>query len=540
MLWFAAEYPLYAFSTLQSLYLIPIGAVPPAWSFVPFSHLSPIQLPQPLPDGSLRSLVVYLARLFAHPFTIAYVRDQIGKFIYTKLHIFVRHLVVRPDRPDRISLQSARANSSVCNDTTSVGLGADGKALRSHNDPSTFTDTMKTLFPAFFWLWEKVLQTQSASFTVQMTPDMEDELVQRSIMHYRDFIRRQRREYGPLRHSLRTLGVMAVRDAFADFGLDPDQDSVDIFELAERLQLTTMRDDASTATPEPDPEILINPPIVLMGETNGALQVQPTRTAEASQLENWHTAGDRSPENLHEMNGADDTRTDMAEEILDTQRLDEPAVPLESLLLTAPPDRVVIHVDEPIDEQLFPLLRPPPSSPPSPPELGINRAPSLTATAPRPVRRETDIYNEQARPIRQDLFYRRHSLRARVEDDGVYRVTILSNQPAKAFASIVASTIEPLLLLPLDILFFRSIGHDFTTQPTSYGLSLSARSLFARIFPVGFSFGAGEYHGSSAIFLALGNWAITLAMQSMLNFTIWKASTLLVLRLGRRFGWGKV
>ncbi|KIW42771.1 uncharacterized protein PV06_06285 [Exophiala oligosperma] len=532
MLWFAAEYPLYAFSTLQSLYLIPIGAIPHPWSFVPFSHLSPVQLPQPLPDGSFRSLVAYLARLFVQPITIAYIRDQIGKFLYTKLYILVRHLVVKPDRPDRISLQSARANSSVFNDTTIAGLGAGCKVLRSHNEPSTFADTINALFPALCWLWEKILQTQSASLAVELTPDMEDELLQRSAMYYRDSMRRQQREFGPLRHSLRTLRVMAIRDAFADFGLDPDQAMVGIFELAQGMQVA-VREDASTATPEPDPDILTNPMVDVV-ESDGTLQI---RTAEASQLGNRHTPGNRSPENLHEINDADATRADNVEGISEMQSLDEPAVPLERLLWTAPQEPVVVHVDEPIEEQLFPS--PPPSSPPSAPELGINRAHSLTATAPRPVRRETDVYSEQARPIRQDLFYRRHS-RAREEDDGLYRVTILSNHPAEAFALNVASVIEPLLLLPLDILFFRSMVNNFATQPTSYGLSLSTGSLITRMFPVGFGFGANEYHGLSAVFLTLGNWGIAFATQSMLNFAMWKMSTLFVLRLGQRFGWGKV
>ncbi|KIW17471.1 hypothetical protein PV08_04665 [Exophiala spinifera] len=536
MLWFAAEYPLYAFSTLQSLYLIPAGAFPHPWSFVPFSNISPIQLPRPLPDGSLTSVVIYVTRLCAHPFTIAYVRDQIGKFIYTKLYILARHLVVKPDRPDRISLQSARANSSVFNDTTIPGLGADGKALSSHNEPSPFTETIKTLFPALFWLWEKILQTQSASLTVELTPDMQEELVQRSMMYYRDSIRRQRRDYGATRHSSRTLRVMAIRDAFADFGLDPDQAMVDIFELAEGLHVSA-RDDASTATPEPEADILTSP-MVIVAEADGALHVQPARTADASQLESQHSPGDRSPENLQEANGADATRTDIVEGISEMPTLDERTVPLERLLLTAPSDRLAIHVDEPIDAQLFPS--PPPSSPPSPPELGINRAQSLIATAPRPVRRETDIYNEQARPIRQDLFSRHHSLRAQEEDDGVYRVTILSNHPAEAFALNVASAIEPLLLLPLDILFFRSMVRNFTTQPTSYGLSLSTGSLLTRTLPVVFNFGADEYNGSSAMLPILGNWVITLATQSIINFTIWKMTTHLILRLGRRFGWGKI
>ncbi|KAK5371087.1 hypothetical protein LTR20_007306 [Exophiala xenobiotica] len=546
LLWFTVEYPFYAFSVLQSLYLLPIDAVPHPWTLVPFNARSLIQLPQPLPDRALPSLFFYATSLFTHPFTIAYIRDQMGKVLYTRIYVLVRHLVVKPDRPDRISLQSARANSSVFNDTTIPGLSTDAKLKRSQTEPSTLSDTVKALFPALFWVWERILQRQSASLAVELTPDMEEELIQRSIMYYRDFIRRDRRDEGDPRHALRTLRIMAIRAAFADFGLDPDQAMVDIFEMAEGMDFPE-RDDASTATPEPEEELL-NAPISTDArhETDNQEQsaveaAEPPPPGDAGPVE------DRPSEEPLEIIGTDASGLILSGNPNHTEPLAQPAIALETLL-----DPIWLETDDdawdraatpaagvPLPSSPRPIS--PTGSPPSPPEPGITRAPSLATTGPRPVRRETDIYDERTRPSRQDLFYRHHSSRdLRDEDDTVYRVTILSNHPAEAFALNVAAIVEPILLIPLDILFLRSLAHNFVTQQSTYVVAASAGSLLTNVFPPGLSFRAGGDLSRSASLQALGNWTITLAIQSMINFLLWKTSTHFVLRLGRRFGWGKV
>ncbi len=460
--------------------------------------------------------------------------------------MLVRHLVVKPDRPDRISLQSARVNSIVFNDTTIPGLGTDAKLKRSKTEPSTLSDTVKALFPALFWVWERILQTQSASLAVELTPDMEEELIQRSIMYYRDFIRRDRRDEGDPRHALRTLRIMAIRAAFADFGLDPDQAMVDIFEMAEGMDFPE-RDDASTATPEPE-EGLLNAQVST--DARHETDNQEESAVEAAEPLPPRDAGpeeDRPSEEAPEITGTSASGLILADNANPTEPLAQPAVALETLLEPIWSDReddAWIRAATPAAGLPLPSSpRPisPTGSPPSPPEPGITRAPSLATTAPRPVRRETDIYDERTRPSRQDLFYRHHSSRdVRDEDDTVYRVTILSNHPAEAFALNVASIVEPILLLPLDILFLRSLVHDFLTQQSTYVVAASARSLLTNVFPPGLSFRAGADLSRSASLQALGNWTITLAMQSLINFLLWKTSTHFILRLGRRFGWGKV
>ena len=202
---------------------------------------------------------------------------------------------------------------------------------------------------------------------------------------------------------------------------------------------------------------------------------------------------------------------------------------------------------------------------PSPPLPGITRAPLLffnPAAQPRPLRRPTisdqpipsvsgnidssdhvdqhnHHHNNNHTNNNQNRHHRHHHRRGAQTDPphpqgpspssaDLYRVTILSNHPAESLAYHAATLLETIILLPLDILFMRSLAWNFLARQSSAvrSSSLVLGDLQSTLFPRDLSF--------------WGNIVITLVMQGLVNSAVWVVGTGITLRLGREFGWGKI
>lgn len=546
--WFAVEYPLYAFSVLQSLNLVPVNAKPPFTALIPFTASSPIQLPESWPDATLLSLASIAWTVVSSPFALAYIKDQVGKFIFTRIYLIARHFLVKPDRPDRLSLQSAKDNVNIIPESTVPDNVVDRKASHRPHGLDSVMDTVRTLFPALFWLWDKVLQTQRSPLTVELSPDIEEELMYQSIMHYRNLLREDREVDAELRRPHSTLRVMAIRSAFSNYNLNPDHAMVDIFELAEDMMFRAPSD-VSTATPEP-----LEPPPV---NDNGAtvrtqnIPVNSVEVETSSGRTEANPEGSQDNERTREVNspvrnidGAERTALDSDREdhSLGDEPSPRPAVALETVLW---PDPSHAEPGPPWEDSVTHPVPPPPASEaanspaPGSPAPGISRAASLPDANPRPVRRPTDI-DEGSRPTREDLFYQQHPSRKPRPDGGpVYRVTLLSNHPAETLALIGASITESALLLPFDMLFLRWLAHNYVTYRWIDPHGSIVTPPLADEWPLGSWFGVPSLDGSGCLRL-FGNWSISLGIQAMVNLALWSASTQFTLWLGSRYGWGKI
>lgn len=93
------------------------------------------------------------------------------------------------------------------------------------------------------------MRSQRAPLAVELSPEIENELLQQSSVHYAELLRLNRGSHLNRRGD-RTLRLMALRSAFNDFNLDPDHSMVDIFELADEMNFP-VPSRASTSTPEP-------------------------------------------------------------------------------------------------------------------------------------------------------------------------------------------------------------------------------------------------------------------------------------------------
>ncbi|EXJ79267.1 hypothetical protein A1O3_08768 [Capronia epimyces CBS 606.96] len=547
ILWFAAEYPFYTFSVLQSLYLIPVDANPPLLALVPFTSSSPIQFPETDLNLSWLSLTSHALNVVSSPFVLGYIKDQIGKYIFSKVYLIVRYFLVKPDRPDRLSLQSAKDNMNIIPDGAIPGMAVDRRDDRHSSGLETVIDIARTLFPAVFWLWEKVLQTQRTPLTVELSPSIETELLNQSIMHYRDLLRQDREVDVELRRAPRTLRIMAIRAAFNDYNLDPDHAMMDIFELAEGMNFLALSD-VSTATPEP-----LEPPPIIDGNAraqseniavNGGEIGTPSGLVEATSdqppgIERSQSSNSSVRDHEGAENGALDSGTDSHARGEPSSR---PAVPLETLLPTVPPDAEMnqSHGGSNAGPELSIQGSQVPNSPrPFSPVPGIARAATLPNTGRRPVRRPTDL-SEELRPTREDLFYQQHpSRKSRYDSGPLYRVTLLSNHPAETLALIGASIVESAMLLPFDMLFLRSLARSFLANGWGDMQASSAARPLADEWPLGSWFGVRSLDASRC-FRFFGAWSMTLGIQALVNFVIWNASTRITLGLGSRFGWGKI
>lgn len=464
-----------------------------------------------------------------------------GQYLFMPIYTLVVDRVVRPVRPDRLSLQGANVHSTH---EIPYHHHGDTKLELRQREPSTWGETFRALFPAVSWLWQKMLQTQGASFAIELTPKIKEDLYLRSCHYYRHLSRRDRELPVHLRHDSAELRVTAIRTAFGDFNLDPDRAMGYITEMEDDLVLSGS--DASTSTPEPEETLLT----MLREESRSENVVRERSTHEAqpgTETVQPHPSQDmasqeiRPPADLQEENVPDARQEDQQLSLHPSAPLLQPAVPLETLLEPVSPDTegdLWVRPSTPIPgrpDSSYALSNP--SSPSDLPIPGISRAASLSAPPLRPVRRPTDI-NEDDRPWREDLYYRPpRERRNRHEDRGTYRVTLLSNFPADTLAHGVASVVTSTLLLPIDILFLRSLVESFLERQPEGVPTIRTSLLLGEAWPFGFSFAAA--HGSGWI-QTLSNWSITLAMQSLVKFLMWRASTHCVLYLGRRFGWGKI
>ncbi|KIW83087.1 hypothetical protein Z517_02330 [Fonsecaea pedrosoi CBS 271.37] len=554
VLWFAFEYPFYAYSILQSLNLIPLHPAPSWTALVPFSGQSPVSMSPGVSDWSWRALIPSLVKIISSPFVLAFIRDLLGNYLFKKVYVLVRQMVAKPDRPDRISLQSAR-NLNL--ETASIELEEAIFGESGGSSPRSMRDTIQAIIPASLWFWVRIIQTQRVPLAVELSPNIERELLGRSAMHYRALYR-QNRELD-LRRAPRTLRVMAIRSAFHDFNLDPDHSMIDIFELADDVSFRASSP-ASTSTPDPQDGPLLTELETGLGtaheaQDNAEREIelgegqfgddQIVENANDEDLLDWSDPHQETGDSPYPLPSSDSPA-------VDTEGL-QPAVPLETLLEPGLPDTtnsgerqtaspVPATPDAgspipPIPSSGSPLQRTPSPISPVP---GISRAASLPHTTPRPVRRPTVI--EQDAPTMGDEMLQRRQSQSRDPgntDESLYRVTILSNHPAEAFAHYTTSIIESIVLLPLDILFLRSLARGFLSHQSADQQRATTSSLLGDVWP--------PTSGMRVRDLSMmqrwqfwGNWALTIGMQGLVNFVIWGIGARITMRLGERFGWGNI
>lgn len=658
MFWFAFEYPFYAYSVLQALYLLPTGFSPSLLPSVPFKNVFLPRIdPTEWSSQSWSSLVSFMLRDFSHPFVLALLRDRISNLVFPKLYVWIRELLVKPNRPDGVSLQSASANLNIV-----PGEIMGGTVRRLAKTKGTIKGLLGRWLSNVLWFSLTILHTQRVAMAIELSPEIEEALLIRSNVHYHA-LARQYRQRG-IRRSSRTLRVESIRAAFHDFNLDPDSSMVDIFELADEMSLSASSL-ASTSTPDPrdlptlGPQIMPASPLdeneldnlvirrpdedratrsasprVLSGDPSEGIDLafpevgvaDPVIAAAEAlliQAANLQAAISSESHPQATSNGGQEASTSRppssarntdilntsadAAEVLDAELVNpspiltfshgsgedsalvpeetfeestpsvviqeqsfQPAVPLETLLESASPGAVLDLTDahssardlpSPAGSTDAPQARSRRrSSPPTiarssperlsrlsparsdPPFGGISRAPRLpNATPLRPLRRPT-VSDQHVPRFREEVGRRDRNLDYLSEPDttvlqvDTYRVTILSNHAAEAFAYHATSLLESIILLPLDVMFTRSLAINFLAGATAQQVD---RPQIGDIWPPSLRVQIRELPVVQTMAF-LGNFLVTIGIQGLINLGVWSLGTAVTLRLGERYGWGQI
>ncbi len=129
--------PLEMFSVLQGLGLLPGWPwFPHPKSFIPFSPSSPIQLPILPTTLTLGSALEYLASITVSPLFLWWIIVRTKPVVRGKLQAYIRASVPKPQRPDRYSLEAAKADEldedsipGLCNDPNGDPSGWESKSF---------------------------------------------------------------------------------------------------------------------------------------------------------------------------------------------------------------------------------------------------------------------------------------------------------------------------------------------------------------------------------------------------------------------------
>jgi hypothetical protein len=513
--WFGAEYPFHATSILQSLFLLPQGIMPPLSSLIPFTIGPPLSLS--LVSFSWSGFLHGARNFVLHPFVLAYFQEICGPHLFTCIYILLRRIILKPDRADQISLQYSHHSDELLDEANASLISANKMKQQDHG-PQTLAESLRVFFPAIFQLWDRILQTRRAPLPVDLTEDIEAELMNRSAYYYQELLRENRGLSPEQRRPRQMLRLQAIRSAFGDYSLDPEHDLLDSGWVDDVVGLYS-NSNASTSTP--DPQDLFSPEDLLEQPADEQpVNAEARDATEHVQIADHHINPDErevTTDNLASIAVVEATESSS----IPIPSAFEPTIPLETLL-----------EERPADTQGSPELR---ALTPVP---GISRAPSLPQVTPRPVRRPTDL-GEDPRPIREELI--RHQAPPRVlrnSDDSQYRVTTLSNHPADTLALSLASLITSILMLPLEMMLLRSLTRNFLISRLNDTGSAGRDPSLADIWPLSPRMGLKDLGVLRSVGF-WGNWFLSLGIQGVFSLITWTASTHITLRLGRRFGWGK-
>jgi hypothetical protein len=307
---------------------------------------------------------------------------------------------------------------------------------------------------------------------------------------------------------------MAIRAAFNDYNLDPEHAMVDIVEWA---------DGSSGSTSTPDPEELLTLAQVLTESRNDVALDEPIGVDPPSSR-----AREFIPNNVEHHAANTEARVNPQEPaaVLPSETVEGSSASAEPI--PPPPPAQSTIEDRQMDH----------GTEPSQPALGISRTSSLHHTVPRPTRRLTDVIESQ-RPsfLREEIPQLSSEASAQANREHSYRVTTLSNHPAETLALGTASLLKTVLMLPLDVLFYRTIARNFLL--TKQGQE-SVPGLQHGLSDIWSSADKGSTSVNNFSWLHFFNsWSLTIGTEAVIRFLVWRGSTALSLQLGREFGWGE-
>lgn len=440
-----------------------------------------------------------------HPFVLAYVQDRLGRLLFLRIHGVVHRLIPRPERPDEISIRHSR--HAVYPEAGMTLL----EHILSKLQESTNQDLIRlceNVLCVVFNFWERNFQVRRGLMPVEMCSELKHSFFQRVAAYYSDLDRRNREPGTRVRLPDQTLRILALHNAMNDHNIEAVEVDLDTdLSLDDVASVSSMSGSTST----PDPRDLDIEMMAQEGEDATAVEdavtgpASPTRGSNESRRDRIGVAGQEAPNIVQEL-----------DVILGEP---EPPTPTWQTLLEESGAR------NRGEEEVWPRA--------STPVPGISRASSLAQAMPRPVRRPTDI-EAGTMPRREEIVYRpRRSRTRRNRMDVAYRVTRLSNHGAEFLTRSVASLIKSILMLPVDVLFLRSLANWALASEASLGISVGMDARAAELWPLLDLSGLRSLH-------FWNTWGLSLGLEALVTLGVWRTTTRIALDLGRELcGWGQ-
>ena len=492
---------------LQTLSILPHTLIPPLWAFLPVDVDSSWGPWPVLETSSISGIIQKAQAVLLHPFVLAYIQDRLGRLLFLRIHRMVHRLVPRPERPDGVSILHSRR--FVYPEAGMTLL----QRIRSRAQETSKQDIIRLcedVLCVVFNFWERNFQVRRGLLPVEMCAQLKHTFFQRVAVYYSDMNRRNRDPRSRVRLPDQTLRILALQYTMSDHHID----TVEV-DLATDL---TMDDAASvssvsgsTSTPDPhDLDIETTAQEVDdTAETVGAVLERASSTRES--VEQGHmspeVAGQDAPNTVQEL-----------DEILGEP---EPPTPTWQTLVEESGAR------NEMEEETWARV--------STPIPGISRASSLAQAMPRPVRRPTEV-EEGPMPVEEENIFRPRQSRGGKGGRRVgvrYRLTRLSTHGAEFLTRSVASLVKSVLMLPMDILFFRSLTNWALASEAGLGSKLGMTARAADLWPLLDFSGLKSMHFWNA-------WALSLGLEALITLGVWRTTTRIALDLGIELcGWGQ-
>lgn len=474
--------PLSIYAELQILGLLPAWPLfPPPGSLLPFSLLSPLQLPHMPENPTLSSCARFVASVAVSPVFISWETARAKSPVRTKIYRYLRAALPKPQIPDRYSIEGA-SEDAFENDNV-PGLCNAIENEDEEKESSSFGDELakdlQFIGRTYQNLYDKLLGTWNVP----------DKAGNSDVPHGGMLIDHQeldrylldRQQEQPLNIDLRlSPGSRFYRQSYRPPGTDPLIGDM----LAAREELLAVRAQLRAAGVSPH-------------STQPSPSLGPSTTI----------AFPRAP-----------------------------ATPVPELNLNSPAPPFVPHshtepdVSDPSPAAFAPYL----------PNLNLDGALLSPDDAP-PSPRGGPPSPENAENSRRSSVHSIPQISTN-QFHTFHRLTMLSTYPANSLATHLSWHIVEFLFLPIETLYVRSIALSFLASPlASVGAQAAASRWRGEIYPLGSWFGMGLNGEWRGIGDYVGKMVLLSGLEMALGMLIWQPCTLVCRWLGRRwFGWGKL
>lgn len=536
------QWPLKAFSVLKSLRLVPAMADSSVTAVIPWYRQSVGWFPELPSKFTSPTVLNYTGACLLTPVAFAYAADLLSESIRTGFLAMIRTLVPKPDEPDDPSIMACAEEGIFV--MSLPGLGQKVHARRRYYGPRTALGCLERAFPTTYSILHRFFGLPLESKT-RLFPGNHKVLFAACEERYNHYLHSNINRPPSRRVADSAIRHATIQEVLEENNIDFRAETISISDWAEDLTGSIMLS-PSTATPAPSDlfaatEWHPEP----QGFANRWEGLQPVEASNPERQPSLPTPPWSSPrhsptiptigvDHVDDSARSDQQRIGGVQDDLDDGTTAVYETPDAFLVDSSPMtlDRLL----EPVDLQELPR----PVEPPSTPLLGIARAPPLTRTTLRPIRRPTEV-DDGLEAITDRVNTADYLKRCLEEpkDPVQHRVTLLSNWPVDMLASYGSSLLTSILMLPLDLMLNRLLVKSFLAREIDTGgLSTVTLPFLRDLWPLNtMAFPGVGVRGGLRL---AGSVFATFAVQALLSSVVWDVRTRMMMYVGKRYyGWGK-